>query len=678
VTPDSGFFADIAELGTSGPPDDPAARVRLAWYLRQVAADHALSLLPQAGECTGRAALVRAEVAIQAWRHDEAASLIAQAEATAGDDALVGIDALLLSAQRAAAIGQSARALELAGQATAAARDAGHREREEVAAAYAAFLSVYAAPDTTHARLKAVEEMSPGSIAQVYLALTHCMADFNRGDHGKVAHRLEPLAAEAGRLGMRQLQLRMQNTLAAAYSNLDDKDTAISWVERSIEQAREAGWPVATGEALAFLGNFYREAGQTARARETLEEARRFLASATSSRGYALACCYLAHALLDSGDYRQAAECALEGEKVARALFAFPIVIDVLTVAGRATARSGDAEGGAGLVRRALELAREKDLRVWLVDALRALAEIHADFAIAPPDEAAAADAPLFYLRKAQAEVEAMGGHSESVAILRELSRALERSGDLASALSASHAALEQVLSDESRRISNRLIAVEARHQVERQRMEADVQRKLAEAHAARADALDSANAALRRVQAELEVLASTDPMTGASNRRAFMAAAQTEMARSLRYGGRLALAICDIDHFKSINDTYGHPCGDRVIKSVALALVDGRRATDQVGRIGGEEFALLLPETDAVTALAVAERMRAAIEAQRVEWEGEAIRVTMSFGVAELEHPTGSSRDPLEALEALLRKADAALYKAKGAGRNRVAQASD
>jgi diguanylate cyclase (GGDEF)-like protein len=78
------------------------------------------------------------------------------------------------------------------------------------------------------------------------------------------------------------------------------------------------------------------------------------------------------------------------------------------------------------------------------------------------------------------------------------------------------------------------------------------------------------------------------------------------------------------------------------------------------------------------VTALAVAERMRAAIEAQRVEWEGEAIRVTMSFGVAELEHAPDSTRDPLEALEALLRKADAALYKAKGAGRNCVAQAVD
>ena len=675
---DAAFFADVTQLGASQPPPDPAARVRQAWYLRQADPGRALSLLPPVDMCAGRAALVRADFAIQAWRHEEALSLIAHARATAADDPAVAIDALLLGAQQAAAAGQNPRALELADQAIAGAREAGHREREEIATAYAAFLSVYTAPDTTATRVKAVEDMLPGPVAQVYVALTHRMADFNRGDHGQVAHRLEPLAAEAGRLGMCQLQLRMQNTLAAAYSNLDDKDTAISWVERSIEQAREAGWPVATGEALAFLGNFYREAGQTSRARETLEEARRILTIAKASRGYALACCYLAHALLDAGAYREAAECALEGEKAAQALFAFPIVIDVLTVAGRATARSHDPERGAALVHRALALAREKGLRVWLVDALRALAEIHASFTIAPPANVTAADAPLFYLREAQAEVDAMGGHSEKVTILRELSRAHERAGDLASALAAAHTALEQALSEDARRINNRLLAVEARHQLERQRMEAEAQRELAEAHAARADVLDRANAELRKVQAELEVLASTDPMTGVANRRAFLASAQTEVARSLRYGGRLALAICDIDLFKAINDTYGHPCGDQVIKSAALALAEGRRATDQLARIGGEEFAVLLPETDAGTALAVAERMRAAIEAQRVEWQGQVIRVTMSFGVAELEHDGDASRDALEALESLLQRADAALYKAKGAGRNRVVHAGE
>ena len=660
-----GFFADLSTLASK-------PSLEQAWYLRQADAARAAALLPPAEASTGRAALVHADQAIQAWRHDDAVSLIARAEQTA-DDRLVPVDAALLTGTLAYAVGQVLAALEMADTARDRARAAGDREREATATGYGALVSIYAAPQTTRARLDSLPGDAEWPVVAVLAAVTQCMLDFNRGEHALAAQKLEQLVAHTERLGMVQLQLRMQNTLAAAYSNLDDKDTAIYWVERSIERARAAGWPVATGEALAFLGNFYRETRQTSRARETLEDARRTLSVAMASRGYALACCYLAHAHLDAGETREAAERALEAEAIAEQMNAFPIVIDVLTVAGRATARSGDPARGAELVRNALAIADEKQLPVWRVDALRAMAEIHAEHETAPPEGITADEAPLHYLREAQATIEATGGHAEKVAILRELSRAHERAGNLEAALAASREALEQTLSDDARRIHNRLLAVEARHQVERQRVESEAQRRLAEAHAARAELMNQANAELRKAQADLEVLASTDSMTGLANRRSFFAAAESEMARCFRYGRCAALIICDIDLFKSINDAKGHPCGDRVIIAAARTLSQGTRASDNIGRVGGEEFALLLPETDLATAQAMAERMRRAIEEAHVECDGERIAFTMSFGIA-VHGPADAAREPLEALATLIHRADRALYEAKGSGRNRVA----
>ena len=163
-----------------------------------------------------------------------------------------------------------------------------------------------------------------------------------------------------------------------------------------------------------------------------------------------------------------------------------------------------------------------------------------------------------------------------------------------------------------------------------------------------------------------LEVLAHVDSMTGLINRRRFFDLAGREWAMSLRYGRDIAVLMLDIDHFKNVNDSYGHAAGDDMIRHIAAICTDSKRATDVVARLGGEEFALLLPETDATGTLILAERIRARVAANPLLSGGKSIAVTISIGVAERRSDQGG-------FEALLARSDRMLYAAKRAGRNRV-----
>lgn len=166
--------------------------------------------------------------------------------------------------------------------------------------------------------------------------------------------------------------------------------------------------------------------------------------------------------------------------------------------------------------------------------------------------------------------------------------------------------------------------------------------------------------------EVELRQVASTDGLTGALTRRGFVEAATQEIERSRRYGRPLALALFDLDHFKSVNDTYGHPAGDSVLRYVTECANDTLRSSDTLGRIGGEEFALLLPETDPEAALDCVERLRRAIADNQIPIEAGRISVTASFGVCSLTDRYGD-------VESWLAAADEALYGAKTRGRNRT-----
>lgn len=172
----------------------------------------------------------------------------------------------------------------------------------------------------------------------------------------------------------------------------------------------------------------------------------------------------------------------------------------------------------------------------------------------------------------------------------------------------------------------------------------------------------------LRDLNQRLEWLSNRDPLTGLPNRRNALARMHEEQLRSQRTGKPFALAIADIDHFKDINDTWGHEAGDRVLAAVATTLASSVREYDLCARWGGEEFLVLLPEIDAAGAYDSAARLCASIGG-RVQVEGHEIAVTVSLGA-------GSS-EPGEDLAQLMKRVDEALYRAKRSGRNRFELAS-
>lgn len=164
----------------------------------------------------------------------------------------------------------------------------------------------------------------------------------------------------------------------------------------------------------------------------------------------------------------------------------------------------------------------------------------------------------------------------------------------------------------------------------------------------------------------ELERLATTDPLTGVYNRRYFMNFSTNEFLRSQRYGHVFSVILMDIDNFKQINDTHGHGVGDEALKAFAANCLEILRESDVLGRIGGEEFSIILPETDLAGTLMVAERFRQAIAELNVQVDEQVVRFTVSIGITCLrQDDTG--------IEAVLRRADEALYLAKNGGRNRV-----
>lgn len=182
---------------------------------------------------------------------------------------------------------------------------------------------------------------------------------------------------------------------------------------------------------------------------------------------------------------------------------------------------------------------------------------------------------------------------------------------------------------------------------------------------------LRESNEILRRQSNDLQRMAATDPLTGVANRRRFKEAAEAELERSRRHNKSLAILVMDLDHFKRVNDHFGHDAGDRVLVRTAELLSRSIRASDVLSRHGGEEFILLLPEESLDAAHSLADRICATIAGESlVTPRGDTVRWTVSIGVASL-------RPEDQCIEDLVRRADAAMYRAKSAGRNRAEAAA-
>ena len=174
----------------------------------------------------------------------------------------------------------------------------------------------------------------------------------------------------------------------------------------------------------------------------------------------------------------------------------------------------------------------------------------------------------------------------------------------------------------------------------------------------------------LARNAEQLERLATTDELTGLSNRRHFLALAEAEWSRFQRYNRPLSLIVFDIDHFKSINDQFGHDVGDRALAHVAKLCMESKRSLDIAARTGGDEFVVLLPETELAQADIVADRLRQEVAEHPLQADGARIPMTVSIGVA------GAALS-MSGIDALMKLADRSLYQAKADGQNRRVSAA-
>jgi len=178
---------------------------------------------------------------------------------------------------------------------------------------------------------------------------------------------------------------------------------------------------------------------------------------------------------------------------------------------------------------------------------------------------------------------------------------------------------------------------------------------------------LEKVNAELQSKQRDLERLTRLDGLTGLYNRNTFVELTERELVRAQRQGSATAILLLDLDHFKRVNDTWGHPAGDAVLKNVAAVVTQSVRSTDLVGRLGGEEFIILLPGTTLIAARKLAEKVRARLEANPTLFEKTTIQTTASIGLA------GTTAAEKRDFDNLYNSADKALYMAKQRGRNQV-----
>ncbi len=250
----------------------------------------------------------------------------------------------------------------------------------------------------------------------------------------------------------------------------------------------------------------------------------------------------------------------------------------------------------------------------------------------------------LPHLEAALRHAEAHGFELEVSQVMELLSRVHEALGDAPAALRALRRHLQLGTAAASRRTEETVRYLKLEHRMAAARREAEHQA--------------SRNAELAR-------LASTDALTGLYNRRSMQELGEREIARCRRTGRKLAVMLADVDHFKRINDEHGHAVGDEVLVELGARLQANFRAVDLVARWGGEEFCVLLVETDADGAVVTAERLRRALAQRPFETAAGPLDVTMSVGIAGL-------RDAAEGLPELLRRADAAMYAAKKGGRDR------
>ena len=438
------------------------------------------------------------------------------------------------------------------------------------------------------------------------------------------------------------------NVLGNIRYNQCDYAQALDWYVRALDAREGAGDTAGVIGSLCNIGNVYAERGEHSEAlryhRQALDRADRL--GNPSFQMISLGA--VGGDYVDLGRYEDGIAVCHRTIALGETLESWGQVGAALTSLGFAYNKTGRRAEALAVYARALEVARSAEDQKVEAHALYSIGDILVH----------AGDLAEARARLAEASVlaQTIGAKRTAFLAFQMLSEVCKRQGDYAAAL-GHHEAFQrlekEVFTEEA---ADRAKALVINMEVEHHRREAET--------------LSEINAALQAANARLEALAVTDPLTNLPNHRALVAALDAAAARARRTGEPCALLFLDIDHFKSVNDTYGHPVGDAVLREFAGCVRTSLREEDTLGRWGGEEFLALLPGTELAEALQVAERVRAAVTgclaSAGLPLHAKDLHITCSVGASACP-PEAAARD------ALIEAADRALYAAKRLGRNQV-----
>lgn len=451
------------------------------------------------------------------------------------------------------------------------------------------------------------------------------------------------------------LKIQLFNNIGATYTHLGNFAEALDYHLHALKIARNIGARTLEVSVLGSIGLTYTSANNPTQALENYQKAIQLSRELGDQRNEAILLNNVTLAHLKLQDHAQALASILRSLELARELAMFPLEVAVLGTVGEVYLAMNDHQHAVAYLQQSLISSRRFGLRYaefWDLISLGKIAHHQYE------DESA-----LVYFQHARDVAQDMGSRSEEAECHQLLASIYERREHFKDALDhyKRYLAIKESLFGEE--AETRLAVLEVTHEVETAKKDAEIFRL-------KNVTLQQEIEERKRMQVILEELAITDYLTKLYNRRQFFLLAETEFERTLRYHHPLSVAMFDIDHFKQVNDTYGHTTGDVILFQIARFIQKNIRESDVIGRYGGEEFILLLPETDSLQAKIATERIREGIAAQPFETEKGAIAITISIGIVGIDADACAESSTLDML---IDKADQALYAAKESGRNRT-----
>lgn len=417
--------------------------------------------------------------------------------------------------------------------------------------------------------------------------------------------------------GNRKYESGMLNLLSVIYAESNDLNAALDIGLKVVQCCREEG--AALGESLALnnLAMTYLELGHGTQALEACQESLRLARENGIERVALTALSTMGEVYLGIKDFSRAEEYLLQALTSARENGAGPDEFECLLNLGKVYQYQQNDQAALSVLQNALSISHASKDRRGEYQCHQLLSEIY------------------------------------------------EKRGELEPAIQhfkQFHALKEMIFNENT---AKRLTGLQVVHQVETAKRDAEI-------HYLKTIELKREIEERKSAQESLEKLASIDPLTGVLNRREFLILSEQELERALQKGHPLAVILFDLDHFKKINDTYGHAIGDHVLIHTTKMVRESLRQGEIIGRYGGDEFIILLPGSNCAQGLQIAERLCEKIASQAIATRKGDLSVTLSLGIAELSQAYDST------LETLLAHADQALYAAKSAGRNQLAVYTD